>query len=298
VIDPAPLVLTPIEEPETGNSDQTIVQSLKSAANLFAPATLLTGLLLYAGWIRTRAFFTYFGVNSSILAFGPQDYVLRSADVGLGAVVFLAFTGGSLIVLDRILSYTLKRIDQRPSARWFRLTLAVVGGALMLFGLSSVTTFAALVTVSPIASSGLIASGAVLFLRFGAATGARPGLFGPATNAFGLLVLAVSAFWATNAYAESYGIAAAVSIDRDPSRLAIVTVFSKDPIDLAGGNVGPPQVVTQGGTTFYRYTGAQLLTYANERWLLITNPPTPDYHSTVVVLRDSDSLRVETSVPR
>jgi hypothetical protein len=59
-------------------------------------------LLLYVGWVRTRAFFTYFGINAMELGFSPQDYVLRSADVGLGAVVLVALAGGVLLVLDRM----------------------------------------------------------------------------------------------------------------------------------------------------------------------------------------------------
>jgi len=46
----------PAEEPTP-----TIRGSLKSFGALFAPATLVGALLLYVGWIRTRAFFNYFG---------------------------------------------------------------------------------------------------------------------------------------------------------------------------------------------------------------------------------------------
>jgi hypothetical protein len=90
----------------------------------------------------------------------------------------------------------------------------------------------------------------------------------------------------------------AAAIDQDPNGLAVVTIFSATPLDLAGRNVTASRTMTPEGTWAYRYSGAQLLTYANDRWFLLVSPASPDYHSRVVVLPTAGGMHVETAVPR
>lgn len=265
---------------------------------MFAPATALTALLLYVGWVRTRAFYGYFGVNSGALGLSPQDYILRSADVGLGAVVLLALAAGVLLALDWLLAFLLNRAEGRRWGRWARPALATVGAALTLAGLSSVTAEASVAATPPLTSAVLIAMGAVLLLRFGIGSPGQPAVFGPATGAFGLAVLLVVACWAANSYAQQIGTAAAVAIDQNPTALPVVTVFSDEPLDLPGAYISPAQVPKPDERTTYRYTGARLLTYGNDRWFLITESASPSYRSPVVVLRDTESVRVETAAPQ
>ena len=52
------------------------------------------------------------------------------------------------------------------------------------------------------------------------------------------------------------------------------------------------------GKWAYRYSGGQLLTYANDRWFLLVSPASPDYHSRVVILSNAEGMHVETAVPR
>jgi hypothetical protein len=48
----------------------------------------------------------------------------------------------------------------------------------------------------------------------------------------------------------------------------------------------------------YRYSGAQLLAYANDRWFLLVSPGSPDYHSRAVIRPNAEGMHVETAVPR
>jgi hypothetical protein len=283
--------------PAARASASTVAQSLKSASSVIAPLTAITAVLLYVGWIRTRAFYSYFGVSPSILNFGPQDYILRSADVGIGAVVLLACAAATLLLLDALLAYLLQRVDGRPIQRWARWSLAVAGGGLALSALFSATAAASVAALPPITSAGLIALGTTLFLRFGAGTATRAGLLGSATTGFGLVVLSLAGLWAANAYAQQIGTGGAAVIDHDPSGLAVVTILSKDPLDLPGTNITTARLPTQDGSWSYRYTGAELLAYANDRWILISSPPTAGYRSTVTILHDSDAIRVQSSTP-
>ena len=76
-----------------------------------------------------------------------------------------------------------------------------------------------------------------------------------------------------------------------------MSILSSEPIDIPGKNLAASRIPTTDNKWSYRYVGARLLTYANDRWLLITDPPRSGYHSTVIALRDTDSIRVEISAP-
>jgi len=274
------------------------LQTVESVSAVIAPLTVVTALLFYVGWVRTRAFFSYFGVSAALVGFSPQDYVLRSAEVGFGAVLLLALAGVVLVGLDRLVAIVIARVSGRVLGQWVRWGLAGLGASLVLIGLGGATAEAAVAVVPPIAGAGLLALGAVLFLRFGPDSPSRQGLLRPGTTGLSIVVLAVACFWAVTIYARDLGVGAAVAIDGDARSRPLVTVYSSEPLDLPGTNVIPTRVLGEDQRWNYRYTGAVLLTYSNERWFLIPEPASGDYRSSVVVLRDSESIRVETAVPR
>ncbi|OLT00490.1 hypothetical protein BJF90_34835 [Pseudonocardia sp. CNS-004] len=123
-------------------------------------------------------------------------------------------------------------------------------------------------------------------------------MLGGATNVFGIIVIGLAIFSLANTYAQDIGWKGAAAIDQDPSGIAVVTIFSATPLDLAGGNVTASRAMTPEGIWAYRYSGAQLLTYSNDRWFLIVSPASPDYHSRVVALPADGGMHVETAVPR
>jgi hypothetical protein len=261
---------------------RTLAHDLTTLSSLFAPATIVGALLLYTGWVRTRSFFTYFGLDAAMLGFGPQDYILRSGQVGLGAVVILAIVAGFLIALDRVLSFLLNKGP--VASRWMPTCLAIAGAACVMFGLFQVLDYARVAATPPDAWIVLAAGGALVLLRFGSATLTRSGVLGAATNLFGLIVIGVAVFSLANSYAQDIGRKGAAAIDQDPSGLAVVTVFSETPLDLSGPNVAASRAQMSEDKWTYRYSGAQLLGYANDRWFLLVSPGSPDYHSRVVIL--------------
>jgi hypothetical protein len=68
-----------------GDDDSPPQQGMRSAievlTSIAAPATVLGGIVVYLGWIRTQALYTFFGIDSGLLGYSTQDYVLRSAGV-------------------------------------------------------------------------------------------------------------------------------------------------------------------------------------------------------------------------
>jgi hypothetical protein len=291
----------PAPAPRGALDAKRIIEILPAVVTPFAA---LTALLGYVGWIRSKAFFSYFGIDQRLLNWSIQDYVLSSADVTFGAVSRLLAALVVLALGDRLLARVQQTTDlggrppQAGTAGGSRLphVLAVTGLALLLAGL-------------------------LLALGVGKNWG-LPALFGPAVLGIGSVVtfrsrqalvnspvesrspwqvsvaalvaaLSLALFWAATLYAQNLGQRAAVAVDTGSATLPLVTVFSATFLDLPGTRVSAIEIPRPGGTASYRYTGLLLLTYANGRWLLISGNHSANYRSSVVVLRDSDPIRVE-----
>lgn len=274
----------------------SVLQIVESISTVAAPLALVTGVLGYIGWIRTRAFYSYFGINPSLISFSPQDYVLRSAEVSFGGLVLLTLAGAVLLGLDRSLTYLLHR-----AGRWenrARRVLLGVGAGLVFVSLGGAATAALIAVVPPIAGAMLLGLGAVVLLRFGVGSAAHVGLLPRATVGFTGVALALAGFWAATIYAQNLGVSAAEAIDRNPRSLALVTVYSRESLDLPGTNISSYRILDQDSRWNYRYIGARLLTYSNGRWFLIPEPASRTYRSSVTVLPDTDKIRVETVMPQ
>src|ERR1700724_2957006 len=59
----------------------TIPRWVQILAAVIAPSSLITALAFYFGGVRTDAYFSYFGIDRSMINFATADYLLRSTDV-------------------------------------------------------------------------------------------------------------------------------------------------------------------------------------------------------------------------
>jgi len=108
---------------------------LETLGAIAGASALLSALMLYFGWVRTRVLYEYFGVPVGILRYSTTDFVLRSADVFFRPVIWSILAVAGLVavligadVLDRRL------------ARWWlhlclRATLAAAAGAFAVIGI-------------------------------------------------------------------------------------------------------------------------------------------------------------------
>jgi hypothetical protein len=275
---------------------------------VIAPVTALTALLSYVGWVSNRAFYDYFGVDQSLLSRSIQDYVLGSADVTFGAVAWLLAALVALALLDRLLARVQPEtdLDARPQqagaarGRWLAQVLVITGLVLSLTGLLLALGLGAGWGLPALLGPAVLGIGSVVTFRFGRAlvpsrTDSRA--LRQVSVAALVVALALALFWAATLYAQELGQRAAAAIDSGATRLPVVTVFSTTYLDLPGARVEAAKVPGPGGTAFFRYTGLLLLTYANRRWLLISGNTSANYHSSVVMLKDSDAIRVEVTAP-
>jgi hypothetical protein len=265
-----------------------------------APVTLITALLIYLGYTTSKAYYTYFGISQSLLSISMDSYVLASADVTFGSSVRLVAAIALLVLLEWTAT-----VLRRSRVGWL---VADIVGAVAVLAILSGFYFAfggaRPQWLPPIALPITLAFGSLLLIRQLATT---PPLLRGATASVvrssaaqlrltrlvlaALLVLAT--FWMANLYAVESGRDAARTDDSTPGRLPLVTVFSKEFLDLPGSAVKKTEIVVPGQQTQYRYSGLRLLRYANERWFLITGTYGDQYASPVAVLRDDSSIRVE-----
>ncbi|MGH2723748.1 MAG: hypothetical protein ACRDI0_05690 [Actinomycetota bacterium] len=91
----APTAPSPGPGPEADTSG-SLRRILQTTATIIGPATLVTALAFYFGWVSTNATFSYFGLDASVLGLTVQDIVLSSTDalfVPLGSIVIAALAG-------------------------------------------------------------------------------------------------------------------------------------------------------------------------------------------------------------
>jgi hypothetical protein len=273
------------------------LEAAQSVASIVAPLTIIAAILGYSGWVRTRAYYGYFGISSSMLALTPQDYLFQSAGVGFGAVLLVVLAVVVFSIVDRLIQHIICRMrtSRQERTRWF---IATFGALLTLSALGLATNSVMRAATPPVTGAAMLALGAVLYLRFGLSLpwhGTRMQL---PTIAMCTALLMLASFWALTAYAKDLGDGAARDVDRNITALTAVTVYSKEPIDLAGGNIKGSRVRDQDEKWNYRYAGARLLIYSNDRWFIIPKSSSERYRSSVTVLLDNEKVRVETVVPK
>jgi hypothetical protein len=279
-------------------SERKAFEVAQSVASVVAPLTVIGALLTYAGWVRTRAYYGYFGLSSSIVSFSPQDYLFQSAGVGFGGLLLVALATAILLILDGITRLGIGRLPSRQEHA--ERAVAILGGILAVSALGLATSSVLRAATPSIIGAMVVAFGTLLYLRFGASlpwhsSGRMSAL--PTMGCVALLLITL--FWALTSYAQDLGHGAARDTDNNIGRLPSVTIYSREPIDFAGGgNIKGSRIVEQDEKWTYRYTGARLLLYSNNRWFLIPKVSSDRYRSSVTALLDNEKVRVETSQPR
>jgi hypothetical protein len=257
---------------------------------LVGPATLLSGILYYFGYVSARTFYAYFGISLSILEFSPASYLVRSADtffrpVATALVVILfVYTG------HRLLAHYLGRADPRR-VRQVSLAVLAAGFALGTLGMAGIYGWS-LGLASPIAlaSAGLLAEyGLLLLARHGKPTGSVGQLVGSGVHLRrGLLTALVltAIFWAVTSLAQRRGEHNAQLTELTLILQPQAVVYSDRDLHLPGPGIGRTVLDGDENSYQFRYNGLRPLLHANDRWFLLPLHWRHDNGSTVIVLHD------------
>ena len=276
------------------------------AAAVIAPTTLITGLCYYFGYVATRQTYAYFDIDTTLLGFSSNEYVVRSV-----SVLYTPFTG--LVVAACVgmwLHQAVKHaviVGRMSPVRRIGLVCLTVGGTLLgfaLFGIATPGIYGYRVGILiPLA----LGVGAVLFtcgwwMSSVARTGFprhSVGLPERAGQLGSVLLITVSLFWLANILAARLGVYQAENVvsglDDRPHVVLDVTERLYIPIG-ALAEIALPQ--ESGQTYRYRYEQLRLLTIGTDRWFLIPATWTKDAGFILVVPMDGSArVRIDTNRP-
>jgi hypothetical protein len=275
------------------------------ATSFVAPATLLSSLLFYFGYVTTRAEFLFFGVDVDTVGLATRDYVMRSP--GALLVPLLVFSlGGATLVLFHL---WVRDHEVPPAAvlAGFWLGVGLLGaGLVLLLGYGAFGDLRVYDLVTP----ALIGSGVGLALyaarwpqaphflsRPGAQGGSRPGAVFLA-----LVVVATCLFWVSATVAESTGRGNAVRLAEEGfDVLPLLVLDTQERLYLRDGitretALTPEEQQTpptgEGEQTFrYRYHGLRLLVQGPDRMFLVPESWTAAGSTLLVPLDGSVRVR-------
>jgi hypothetical protein len=288
------------------NEDGTAVGQLerwvRSGATIIAPATALSAVLFYFGYVSARAQYEYFGIDVDTIGLGTQDYIMRSPTPLLVPLLVLALVGiGVLALLGTTRRWANKASNGarvRRLARGCQLTgLSVLGvGVTLLLVYVQFREWAYYPLVTPL----LVGFGATLIaygnrvrrLLRGTPVETHSLLLRRSSEALVFVVIAVSVFWTTATVAQWSGRGLAQHEALNLDRLPSVILDTKERLFLRSPGVEETVLDTSEAQTFhYRYRNLRLLIHGNNRMFLVPDNWSAS-NSTMVVQLDG-STRVQ-----
>ena len=251
------------------------------ATNFVAPATFVTALLFYFGYVSSRAEFAYFGVDVDTIGLSTRDFVMRSPQALLVPVLLLTVLGAVLLVALRLL-------DRHPPTEtgvgWIqRAGWAVVGvGAVLVLGYGWLGDGPAYGMVTPL----VLAAGLLTLAWVWHRTDVRG-----AAVALAVIAAGVCIFWAMATLAQWTGTGVAKRTARNFDELPAVVLDTHESLYPTDGVVVETRLPKEPEQQFaYRYRGLRLLIQAGDRMFLVPDQWTPS-GSTLMVPTDDVRVR-------
>src|SRR6478735_6239318 len=273
-------------------------------SSFVAPLTLVTALLFYFGYVSTREFFRYFGIDVDIVGLSSQEFVMRSPGALFIPVMVLLLLAAGLLIGHRVLRRWLLAAPM-PTQRRVVGAIAWTGIAFVLIGLALALLvpvvggwdYAALLTPLSLAvGAGLSAYAAAMARALGSTR------VGRSVVVILVVVMAAGAFWCTATIAQWWGLGQARALAADLRTLPAVVLDTKERL-YPGNNaitfqeLGEPASGEDPGaepapapTYGFRYYGLRLLTQGGGRLYLVPDEWSPDA-STLVVPYDDVRVR-------
>lgn len=275
------------EAGERSSSFSDVSQVAQLVAQFVAPATLLAGLLYYWGYFHAKGYCFYLGVDSASLGFSTTEYVMRSAD---GLFVPIA-TFAAVALGARWWRLALpERLRRRRAPRWLPIVLTVVGGLLLLNGLSQLRFDTPLNRPVGVGPACLIAGLLMLWSvvkrrRQQLATAAGTSVAAPGPLEWGLVIVLVAGtfFWGATSYSLAVGKGRAMYFEQSLSKTPGLTLYSEKALDLAAPGVVRTPCTDSESAYRYRYDGLVVALTTSANYVLV--PRTWTYaRGTAIVL--------------
>jgi hypothetical protein len=269
---------------------------------VIAPASLISALAFYFGWVFTGSRARYFGLDPSVLDLSGQDYILRSTDALFVPLVALLLTVLVALGLHAIVHGWIEAKRRLDLLRWGARGMLALGTVLLALGLWSMRE--PLPFPTPFLFAQLSSGLGVAFLGYavylggrlnevdGGRTYPRPRWLSLAGLVLVVLIIALSLFWAASVYATALGHGGAMDIAANLDGRPAAVVYSKEHLHLAGPGVETGMLPGRHSAYRFRYSGLRLLLRSGGRLFLVPAQWSPS-HGSVIVLPESPTIRVE-----
>jgi hypothetical protein len=266
-------------EQRAGGFDLSAVPTAWRVAGIVLSQTaLLTALLFYFGWARSRETYGYFGVDVELLGFSASDYLLRSVNSAFRPLMVIG-----------IVAVVLTLLHGRAPRRLAPVLLAI-GALAVAVGLTGF----AVADVARVLGIGLPVCLAAGFFLLAYADLEREADRSPAAQlrTFLLLGLAVlGVFWSVSLYALEVGRERAEFLHRHLRTRTHVVVYSEQRLSLAGPGV--QRVVQPPGSRYrHRYSGLRLLAESEGHFILLPEGWVKG-RDAAMTIPDSEDIRLD-----
>ena len=256
------------------------------ATKFVAPATFLTAVLFYYGYVSSREQYRYFGLDVDTIGLSTRDYVMRSPQPLLVPLLLVPAVGAGLVIVGRVLQRHVP-LKMLRAATWASTVIFGVG-LLMLFGYAWIGEWPYYPMVTPL----VFAVGLLALVWCWRRAGERP-----TAVVLALIAVAVCVFWATATLAKWTGLGAAQRTARNLDQLPAVVMDTRERLYLGTtsdsgvteSDVGGLGVADEDQVFRYRYRGLRLLIQSGDRMFLVPENWTPS-NSTLLV--ETGSVRV------
>ena len=261
------------------------------AGNIVAPATALSALLFYFGYVSTRAQYLYFGLDVDSIGLSTQRFVMRSPGPLLVPLLVLVLLVAAALAVNRWLSPRLTRHASLALGVGLGLLAA---GLVLLFAYAMAGEWPYYPLVTP-----------VLMALGGTITAYTLGLRGSSVRLRVALWITVAAavFWANATIAQWSGTGLAQEQAAHLEDLPRVVVDTRERLYLRSADITETALPFEEGQTFrYRYRGLRLLVQNGDHMFLVpcSEQASPCPHrrgSATLVVRWNDSTRVQFFAP-
>lgn len=267
-----------------------------------APTTIITSLCYFYGYVATRTYFSYFGIDTDAIGFSTTDYVVKSlpalyVPLVVGLLAWVAMLWAADYLRRLVQSGRRPRLLRRVA--WAAIALGVVGAALTIVGLTKPEWAPIQVDVATPVALGLGAALLVagLWLLAGTRAPDAPRSFAAAER--GSLVVAAGAivvalFWITDIFATFRGHDLAINTNAglwSRENVVVLDVDAKHDVPLLLGNQikvswAPLASDPTAKSAFLRYECFRALAVHNDRWVLVPARWAPAAGFAVIVNAD------------
>jgi hypothetical protein len=286
------------EAPPPGQLERWI----RSSATIIAPATALSALLFYFGYVSARSQYEYFGIDVDTIGLGTQNYIMRSPQPLLAPLLALTLIGAGALTLHSTIRKRSARAGRRLARAFLIAGLATLtAGVILLLIYTQVRDWPLYNLLTPL----LIALGAALtaygsrLRQLTTATESpepvppqRSLLLRRTSNTLIYVLIAAGAFWTTATVAQWSGRGLAQHDAQNLNRLPSVILDTKERLFLRSPGIEETILPESQGQTFhYRYRHLRLLIHGHDRMFLVPDKWSAS-DSTLIVSLDG-SVRVQ-----